>query len=179
MKWGLKSAVLESDLPRRVEVYHFHIATLILVPLIAVVLQAYVPLYFHSFSMLDLPLLVIIYFALARRSALAGILGGALIGVAQDSLSRDPIGLYAISGTIVGFVASLISSRMELESPGIRFVLVCVLYYLHFFSLYSLSIVLLGESMEISMGTTVEPSLVNGVAGMLLYSVLDRFRTPA
>lgn len=179
MQWGRKGAGLESEPPRKAEVYRFHVATLILVPLIAIVLQAYVPLYFHSFSKLDLPLLVVIYFALARRSAAAGILGGALIGVAQDSLARDPIGLYAVSGTIVGFVAFLVSSRMEVESPGVRFLLVFVLYYLHFFSLYSLSIALLGESMEISVGTTVAPSLVNGVAGMLVFNVLDRFRTPA
>lgn len=179
MRWGRKIAGLQSEPPRRAEVYRFPIGMLILVPLIALVLQAYLPLYFHSLSMLDLPLLVIIYFALARRSAAAGILGGALIGVAQDSLSRDPIGLFAISGTIVGFVASVVSSRMEVESPGVRLVLVCALYYLHFFTIYVLSIALLGKTMELSVGTTVASSLVNGVAGMLLYSLLDRFRRPA
>lgn len=177
--WGRESVVLQSEAPRRAEVYRFHIAALILVPLLALVLQAYLPLYFQSVRMLNLPLLVVIYFALARRSPAAGLLAGAVIGLAQDSLSRDPIGLYAISGTVAGFVGSVISSRMETENSGLRLIIVIVLYYIHLFSLYALSVALLDQPMQLSFGTTVIASLVNGFTGMLLFKVLDRFRKPA
>src|ERR1017187_5217006 len=71
----------------QIEVYRFNLLAAILVPLIAVFLQAFVPLRFHFFSIFDLPLLVVIFFAVARRSPVAGLLTGAAIGLLQDSLT--------------------------------------------------------------------------------------------
>ena len=171
--------VLSSSSARRTEVYRFPVAALILVPLAALILEASVPLYFHAFSMVNLPLLVVIYFALARRSILAGILAGAVIGVAQDSLSQGPIGLFAISNTVIGYLTSLLSSRMEAEAPLIRFLIVFIFYYLHFFCRFAVGVVLAGESMDVSLLETLIASLVNALGGVLLFSVLDRFRKAA
>ena len=52
----------------QVEVYRFSIPATILIPLTAVFLQAFLPQKFHIF---DIPLLVTIGFATARRSQLA------------------------------------------------------------------------------------------------------------
>src|SRR5271169_5449997 len=60
----------------QVEVYRFSLPAAILVPLIAVFLQAFVPLRFHFFTIFDLPLLVEIFFAVARRSPVTGLLTG-------------------------------------------------------------------------------------------------------
>ena len=62
---------------QQVEVYRFSIPAAILAPLIAVFLQAFVPLRFHFFLIFDLPLLVVIFFAVARRSPVTGLLTGA------------------------------------------------------------------------------------------------------
>jgi len=171
--------VLPSSSARRTEVYRFPIVALILVPLAALILEASVPLYIHAFTMVNLPLLVVIYYALARRSILTGILAGAVMGVAQDSLSRGPIGLFAISNTVVGYFASLVSSRMEAEAPLIRFLIVFILYYLHFFCRFAVGVVLAGESMDVSLLETLITSLVNALGGVLLFFVLDRFRKAA
>src|SRR5947209_9755817 len=77
----------------QVEVYRFGIPATILIPVTAVFLQAWLPLRFHFFSIFDLPLLVTISFAIARRSQMAGIFTGALIGVFQDALTHQHIGL--------------------------------------------------------------------------------------
>jgi rod shape-determining protein MreD len=171
--------VLASSSARRTEVYRFPVAALLLVPLAALILEATAPLYFHSFSMVNLPLLVVIYFALARRSILAGILAGALLGVAQDSLSRGPIGLFAISDTVIGYFTSLLSSRMEAEASLIRFLIVFVFYYLHFFCRFAVGVVLVGEAMDVSLLETLIASLVNALGGVLLFLLLDRFRKAA
>src|SRR5581483_10395401 len=81
----------------QIEVYRFSLPTAILVPLAALFLQAFVPLRFPAVGMLDLPLLVVIFFAVARRSQVSGLLTGAVIGLLQDSLTHQPIGLYGIS----------------------------------------------------------------------------------
>ena len=137
---------LESISPRRAEDYHFRLPALILVPLFALILQAYLPLYFNFATILNLPLLVVIYFALSRRSPAAGsLLAGALVGVAQDSLSRDPIGLFGISDTVIGFIAPFVSVRVDTESPGIRLPTIFILYCLHSACFFLLASVLPGE----------------------------------
>src|ERR1044071_680727 len=80
------------------------------VVLTALLLQAYLPLLLPFFSayanMADLPLLITIYLALLRRSPIGGLLIGMAVGLAQDSLSDGPIGLYGILKTIVGYTCS-------------------------------------------------------------------------
>src|SRR5206468_3102120 len=83
------------------EVYRFSLPVAILIPLGAVFLQAFLPIRMSFFSLFDLPLLVTIFFAVARRSQVSGMLTGALIGLLQDSLAHQPIGLYGISQTEV------------------------------------------------------------------------------
>jgi len=47
----------------QVEVYRFSVPAAIVIPLVALFLQAFVPLRMHFFSIFDLPLLVVIFFA--------------------------------------------------------------------------------------------------------------------
>src|SRR5271166_7181114 len=83
---NLNSVPITYTSNEQVEVYRFSLPAAILIPLVAVFLQAFVPLRFHFFSIFDLPLLVVIFFAVARRSPVAGLLTGAAIGLLQDSL---------------------------------------------------------------------------------------------
>ncbi|PYX27429.1 MAG: rod shape-determining protein MreD, partial [Acidobacteria bacterium] len=107
----------------QVEVYRFGIPATVLIPLTAVFLQAWLPLKFHFFSFFDLPLLVTISFAMARRSQVAGIFTGALIGLFQDALTAQPIGLYGIAKTVVGFGASSLGIKIDIENAGARLLL--------------------------------------------------------
>ena len=84
---------------------------LLVVPLIAILFQVYVPLFFQFLAYLDMPLLVTVYFALMRRSPIAGTFIGAFIGLAQDSLSKNPLGMYGIVKTLVGYFAASVGLR--------------------------------------------------------------------
>ena len=90
----------------QVEVYRFSLPVTVGVPLLALFLQAFIPRRFPFFSYFDLPLLVTIFFAMARRNPISGLLTGAVIGLVQDSIGGHPIGLYGIAKTVVGFGAS-------------------------------------------------------------------------
>ena len=105
----------------QVEVYRFSIPVTIGVPLVALFLQAWLPLHIHFFSVFDLPLLVTIFFAMARRSQVAGLLTGGIIGLLQDSLTHQPIGVYGIAKTIVGYGASSLGIKLDVENAGARF----------------------------------------------------------
>jgi len=82
----------------QIEVYRFNWAVAVAVPLSAIFLQAFVPRWIPSFSTyFDLPLLVVIFFAMARRSQVMGLITGAVIGLVQDSLTPHPLGMYGIA----------------------------------------------------------------------------------
>ena len=76
-------------------------------------------------DILDLPLLITIYFGLSRRNPSTGLLLGMVIGFLQDSLSGPtvPLGLYGIAKTVIGYLASSIGARLDTEHPAARFAL--------------------------------------------------------
>ena len=82
-----------------------------LVPLAAILFQVYIPLFFQFLAYLELPLIVTVYFALMRRSPIGGLLVGAIVGLAQDSLSKNPLGMFGITKTIIGYVAASVGLR--------------------------------------------------------------------
>jgi len=81
----------------RLEVYRFHPLVLISAVVLAILIQVSVPRYlpFVPFlGMLDLALLIVIYFGFSRRNPATGLLLGLAVGVLQDALSVHPIGLF-------------------------------------------------------------------------------------
>src|SRR5271166_5039624 len=116
-----------------IEVHKFYPGAIGGVAIVALVLQAMVPVYFPGFRILDLPLLLTIYFGLSRRNPSTGLLLGMMIGLFQDSLSGPtvPLGLYGIAKTIVGYLASSIGARLDTEHPLARFALTAGFFVLH------------------------------------------------
>src|SRR5258708_35073011 len=117
---------------------------LFVVPLIAILFQVYVPLFFRFLAYLDLPLLVTVYFSLMRRSPIAGTFIGAFIGLAQDSLSKNPLGTYGIVKTLVGYYAASVGLRFDVDHPFMRLLLGFVFFFFHQFFSLGLSRALLG-----------------------------------
>src|SRR6202161_594749 len=114
-----------------IEVHKYYGGVVPVAVLLALVLQAFFPVYIRSANYLELPLLVTIYFALSKRNPSSGLLLGMVIGLLQDSLSRTPLGLYGIAHTVVGFVGSSLGARIDVEHPIARFLLTVVFYLLH------------------------------------------------
>ena len=84
------------------EVHRFPVAAAVAVPLAALLLQRFLPLHFPTTAIFDLPLLVTIYFGIVRQNPISGLLTGGVIGLLQDSLTHQPLGLYGIAKTVVG-----------------------------------------------------------------------------
>ena len=53
----------------QIEVYRFSAPAAITIPLLALAVQAFLPRWLPVFNILDLPFLVVVFFALARRRA--------------------------------------------------------------------------------------------------------------
>ena len=67
---------------------------------------------------MDLPLIVVIYFAISRRSPMVGTCTGAAIGLLQDTLSNQYIGVNGIAKSIVGYAAASIGLARRARELG-------------------------------------------------------------
>ena len=160
----------------QVEVYRFSIPATILIPLAAVFLQAWLPLRIHFFSVFDVPLLVVIGFATARRSPLAGLVTGGLIGIVQDALTHQPIGLYGISKTVVGFGASSLGIKLDVENAGARFLLTIFFYVVHEVVYFMIARGLVGLHMAWSWPHEFLSGIANALLGGFVFLLLDRVK---
>src|ERR1700732_3183343 len=115
-----------------VEVHKFRGGTIIGTALLALIFQAFLHKYGRWAELLDLPLLVTIYFGVSQRNPVSGLFLGAAIGILQDALSHDnPIGLYGIAKTWIGYLASSVGARIDTEHPASRFGLIFILFHFH------------------------------------------------
>ena len=77
---------------RELDVQRYPLIVVVLVPLLAIFLQALIPRFIPKFDILDLPLLVTIYFSVGWRNPIAGTITGTVIGLVQDALTSRQIG---------------------------------------------------------------------------------------
>jgi len=160
----------------QVEVYRFNLPITIGVPLVALFLQAFVPRHFHFFTIFDLPLLVTIFFAMARRNPVSGLLTGGIIGLLQDSLTSLPIGVYGIAKTVVGFGASSLGVKLDVENAGARLLVTIGFYVVHEIVYFLVARGMVGLTLEWSWPHELWSALANAVLGVVLFAVLDRFK---
>ncbi len=163
----------------QIEVYRFSVPATILIPLIAIFLQAFLPLKMSFFRIFDLPLLVVIFFAVARRSQVAGLVTGGVIGVLQDALAPQPLGLFGIANTVVGYGASSLGVKLDVENAGARFLVTLFFYGVHEFVYFLVAGGLVQMAVKWSWSHELESGLANAVLAVPLFALLDRFKQRA
>ncbi len=149
---------------------------LIAVPLAAILFQVYVPLFFQFLQFLEMPLLVTVYFSLMRRDQVAGTFIGAGIGLVQDSLSHQPLGMFGIVKTLVGYFAASVGMRFDVEHVVIRFLLGFFFYGFHQFFYWVLARALLGQMVPFDVQQTFFIALLNAAVGISLFHFLDKLK---
>ena len=164
---------------REGQVSRFRAWVLLAVPLAAILFQVYVPLFFQFLGFLEMPLLVVIYFALMKRSQIAGLTVGALVGLAQDSLSKNPIGMFGIVNTLVGYFAASVGLRLDVEHGFIRLLLVFFFFVFHQFFYWVMVRALLGQPLAFDVERTLILGLLNALVGVSLFHFLDKLRERA
>jgi rod shape-determining protein MreD len=167
---------LVSTSREEIEVHRFSPWVSVVIPILALFIQSYFPLRIRFIAVFDLPLLVTIFFAVARRRPVPGILTGAVIGTLQDALTGHPIGLFGISKTIVGYFASSIGVRLDVENPGSRFLMTFGFYFVHQFVYVLIDLALVGAREPWTWGHTFLAAFSNGLLAVVLFALLDRLK---
>ena len=160
----------------QVEVYRFSFAVAVLIPLLALFLQAFLPWRFPSLGIFDLPMLITIFLALARRNPVTGLLTGAVIGVVQDSLTHQPLGVFGIAKTVVGYGASSLGVRLDVENAGARLLVVFGFYLVHDVVYFMVSRYMVAQSVTWAWGHELLSAAANSLLAVVLFMVLDRFK---
>jgi rod shape-determining protein MreD len=161
----------------QIEVYRFSMPVTVGVPFLALFLQSFVPRIFPGFAIyFDLPLLVTIFFAMARRNPISGLFTGAAIGLAQDMLGPYPIGIYGIAKTVVGYLASSLGAKLDVENAGARFLVTLGFYLVHAAVYFTVARGMVNLTLHWSWKYGILAGLANAVLGVGLYFVLDKFK---
>jgi len=174
MRYSDEHVVMHTQRDTRIS--RFRGWVLVLVPLAAILFQVYIPLFFQFLAYLELPLIVTVYFALMRRSPIGGLLVGAIVGLAQDSLSKNPLGMFGITKTIIGYVAASVGQRLDVDHPLIRLILGFFFFVFHQFIFWVLSRALLGQQMNFETQRTLVLGLLNAIVAVSLFHFLDKLK---
>ena len=166
------------DSARAVRRATYPIWVYVAIPLLSLLVQVYLPL-FHTLNFIshvELPLLVTIYFALMRRSQLRGLGIGVALGLAQDSLFQQHIGMYGICKTLVGYFSASIGLQFDVENSLVRLILCFIFYLFHQFLFWVLQRSLLDIPALFDIRTELVLGAANAVIGVLLFHLLDKLR---
>jgi rod shape-determining protein MreD len=145
-----------------------------LVPLAALVLQAWLPRLLRGYTWFDLPLVITVYFALARRDPIQGTLMGAGMGIFEDALTHHAIGANGIAKTVAGFLAGSVGLRIDVDNTTIRLMLIFVLSLLSSAIYLVIYHVLLGLDIEWRWMNELMKAVGTSLAAMVLFPMLDR-----
>jgi rod shape-determining protein MreD len=163
---------------RELDQYGFHPSVTLLAPLVCLILQSLLPKSFPRLAILDLPLIATIFFAVARRSQISGILTGTAIGLFQDGLTNHPFGVDGITKGIIGYLGASVGFAMDMENPANRAMIIFVFSLMNSFLLFLITRWLLNDpTFRLAPVHELIRALCNTAVGVPLFYLLDRFKT--
>jgi rod shape-determining protein MreD len=168
--------VLTATNRRELEVHRFPALVYALVPLAALVLQAWLPRVMGRYAWFDLPLVVVIYFAMGRPSPIQGTVMGCILGIFEDALTQHAIGINGIAKTLVGFLSSFVGIRIDVENHTVRVLLTLALSLVSSCIYFFVFRILLGLSLTWNWLNPLLVAMGNTVLALILFPFLDRFR---
>ena len=169
-------SLLGAESRRDIEIHRYPLLVYTLVPLAALVLQAWLPRVVGRYDWFDLPLVVTVYFALGRRNPIQGTIMGAVMGLFEDALSHHAIGINGIAKTVVGFLAGSVGIRIEVDNHTVRVLLNFVLSLLSSAIYLFVTRFLLGLAMEWNWLTELLRAVGNALIALVLFPLLDRLQ---
>jgi len=161
---------------RELDQYVFHPAVTLLVPVAAVLLQTVLPKLWRPLGILDLPLIIVIFFALSRRSPIAGAITGTVIGLLQDGLTNLPLGINGIAKAIIGYGAASIGFKVDVDNLVNRVAINFICCVLQSLMLYFISRFLVADARALRPLHELLRAVCNTVVAIPIFFALDTFR---
>jgi rod shape-determining protein MreD len=128
---------------------------------------------FGTLSMLDLPLVVVVYVGLTSGPT-AGLLTGTVAGLGQDALSGGILGIGGLAKTIVGFFAGVIGTQFILVNAVPRFIVFFGATLIQAACVIGLYWLLEARILPASYGLILRQAGGNAVVGVLSFYAIER-----
>ena len=143
---------------------------------VVLLLQTMVISRIHYVQMLDLFLLMNIYFALNFNQMIS--MGISIpSGLIQDAfLKGNVIGINAFSKTIIVFFISGLSSRVMLKHPVAIMFLVAISTVVDYYIILGLHMLFGLKPFNLTWQMLLIAAILNGVIGAIAFQMVDRFR---
>ena len=122
------------------------------------------------------PLLVTIYYAITRREPISATVVGAVIGIAQDALTHHALGIFGICKAIIGYMAASLGVRLDTENHGSRLLLIFGFTLEQTAILWLLERRMLGQPFAWHWLHELLRAVVDALAGVILFALLDLTR---
>lgn len=167
-------SVLSADARRDFEIHRYPLLIYALVPVLAVVLQAWLPRVLGRFAWFDLPLVITVFFGLSRRNPIQGSVLGGVLGIFEDALTGHYIGINGVAKTLVGYLAATVGILVNVENHAVRLFMTFVLSLVGSAAYFFVVRFLLGLSMDTNWGAELYKAIGNSVIALVLFPVLDR-----
>ena len=167
-------SVLSAEARREFEIHRYPVLVYALVPVLAVVLQAWLPRLLGRFAWFDLPLVVTVFFALSRRNPIQGSILGGILGIFEDALTGHAIGINGVAKTLVGYLAASVGILVNVENHAIRLILTFVLSLVGSAAYIFVVRFLLGLSLDSNWLMELYKALGNSLIALVLFPLLDR-----
>lgn len=162
---------------RELEQYHFHPLVTVLAPLLCVLLGVMLPRLWPKLDILDLPLIATVFFAVSRRSPVAGTLTGTAIGLLQDAFTNLPFGVNGIAKAIIGYIGASLGFALDVENIFNRVLMNFVASLLQSGILYLITHRLLGyATVQFRPVYELIRAGVNTAVAIPVFMLLDRFK---
>jgi rod shape-determining protein MreD len=158
------------------DVRSFRPVILVLVPLMAVLLDSWLKHVMEMAHLLEIPLLVVIHYALMRREQMRAMTFGCVVGLMQDSLQNTQLGLNGIAKTLAGYFVASVSLRFAVDNPAIRLLIGFFFYLFHEFLKWLMERALLGMGVGFLPLDKLMQGVLNAAVGLLLFVLLDKLK---
>jgi rod shape-determining protein MreD len=99
----------------------------------------------------------------------------------QDSLvgAHHPLGLYGIAKTVVGYGASSLGVKLDVESVGTRFLVVIGFDVIHELIYFLIARGMVRLNMHWNWGHELESAFANAILAVFLFALMDRLKDRA
>ena len=169
-------SVLSAESRREYEIHRYPALIYVLVPVVAIVLQAWLPRILGRFIWFDLPLVVTVFFALSRRNPIQGSILGGVLGIFEDALTGHAIGINGIAKTLVGYLAASVGILINVENHAVRLIMTFVLSLVGSATYFFVVRFLLGLTIDTNWLTELYKAIGNSLIALVVFPVLDRFQ---
>lgn len=149
-------------------------AAAVILILLLVLLQLAMTRYVAWLSMLDLPLVCVLYLTIAKESLVWTVLTGTGVGFLQDSLSLGALGMNGLTKVSIGFLVYVANSVFAIDRLATRWAMLFLSSVMASLFFFLLRILFMNRNEAVDMRLLLVSGLLNACIGVLIFFLFDK-----